>query len=36
MHRDKPDPQDDYFQEVRLSGGEDELVSALKSANAAK
>jgi len=30
------EPTDDYFQEVRLAGGEDELVSALKSAKVMK
>jgi hypothetical protein len=27
------EPTDDYLQEVRLAGGEDELISALKSAD---
>ena len=30
------DPTDDYLQEVRLAGGEDELISALKSAKVTK
>jgi tetratricopeptide (TPR) repeat protein len=30
------EPTDDYFQEVRLAGGEDELISALKGANMTK
>src|SRR5208282_3037090 len=30
------EPTDDYLQEVRLAGGEDELVSALKSAKVTK
>ncbi len=30
------EPTDDYLQEVRLAGGEDELISALKSAKVAK
>jgi tetratricopeptide (TPR) repeat protein len=30
------EPTDDYLQEVRLAGGEDELVSALKGANVTK
>jgi hypothetical protein len=30
------DPTDDYLQEVRLAGGEDELVSALKGAKVSK
>jgi tetratricopeptide (TPR) repeat protein len=30
------EPTDDYFQEVRLAGGEDELISALKSAKVTK
>jgi hypothetical protein len=30
------DPTDDYLQEVRLAGGEDELISALKSAKITK
>ena len=28
------EPTDDYLQEVRLAGGEDERISALKSAKA--
>jgi Flp pilus assembly protein TadD len=30
------EPTDDYLQEVRLAGGEDELISALKSAKVTK
>src|ERR1017187_8366501 len=30
------EPTDDYFQEVRLAGGEDELIAALKSAKVMK
>jgi len=30
------EPADDYLQEVRLAGGEDELISALKSAKVTK
>jgi tetratricopeptide (TPR) repeat protein len=30
------EPQDDYFQEVRLGGGDDELIDALKSAKVVK